>query len=62
MPKKTAPKSLPAKCKKCGKPQLTVWLHGGKMVAVDPNKIEVVFCNMAFAGGTRLGAYIEHKC
>lgn len=62
MPKKAQAKRLPAKCPKCGKPQLTVWLHGGRAIAVDPGQVEVVFCNQAMAGGRKLGAYTEHKC
>ena len=62
MPKKAQPKKLSAKCPKCGAPQLTVWLHNGKTVAVDPAQVQVIFCNMAMAGGRKLGAYTEHKC
>lgn len=55
-------KSLPAKCPDCGAPQLTVWMNSGRAAAVNPEKIEVIFCNMAMAGGHRMGAFTEHKC
>jgi len=62
MARKAKPRKLPAKCPKCGAKQETVWLHGGKTVAVDPEQVVVVFCNHAMAGGRKLGAYLEHKC
>ena len=60
--KTTKPKKHPDTCPRCGSAQLTVWLDNGGTVAVDPKKIEVVFCNQAMAGGAKLPAYLEHKC
>ena len=62
MAKKVKPKKLPATCPDCGATQETVWMSNGKNVAVNPGKVEVIFCNMAMAGGRKLGAYTEHKC
>ena len=59
---KTKTKPLPAKCTTCGAPQLTVWMNNGKTLAVTPEKVEVIFCNQAMAGGHRMGAFTEHKC
>ena len=55
-------KRLPSQCPECGADQETVWMMSGKMIAVDPVKIEVIFANQANAGGHRMGAYVEHKC
>ena len=37
-------------------------MDDGYKVAVDPKKIEGVFCNQAMAGGRRLHVYLEHDC
>jgi hypothetical protein len=37
-------------------------MNSGGTVAVDPTQITVIFCNQAMAGGSRLGAYLEHDC
>ena len=55
-------KKLPMKCPECGAPQLTVWMSSGAGLAVDPGKIEVIFTNMANAGGHRMSAHVEHRC
>jgi hypothetical protein len=62
MARKAKPKKLPPHCPKCNAPQLTVWMANGTTVAVDIDKIEVIFANQAMAGGHRMGAYTEHKC
>jgi hypothetical protein len=61
MAKKKA-KSLPDKCEKCGRAQATVWMKDGRPVAVEPNYIDIIFCNMAMADGRKLGGYVPHRC
>ena len=63
MTKKTTPKKsrkISSPCSSCGRDIETVWMKDGSVRAVNPEKVRVIFSNMAQADGRELTVWEPH--
>jgi hypothetical protein len=57
-PKKS--KRIPSPCSNCGGEIETVWMKDGSVRAVNPERIRVIFTNMAQADGREMLVWEPH--
>lgn len=62
MAKKAVKKSrkIESPCSSCGQEIETVWLKDGSVRAVDPERVRVIFSNMAMADGREMMVWMPH--
>ena len=57
---KSKTRKIESPCSKCGKEIETVWMKDGSVRAVNPDKVRVIFCNMAMADGREMLVWDPH--